>query len=203
MRPLLKISQLISLQDARSSAAVGFDLISFSLERGSDRKLSPATAWNIVQWLSGPDIVLEINAQSWPELEELDAQFAYQYVSLPLDAWDGSLPRPLPGLILRAGPEADPAQLVDIASVTGATLPQLRFELSLASPADLAAFAPILSQSLVHFTQPEAAEAFLDEAVALPWGLAFGPEWEEEPGVLDYARIDAFMERFEARFPAE
>ena len=71
MHPILKINQLTNLQDARSSAAVGFDLISFSLERGNPKKLSAAMVWNIVNWLSGPEIVLDLNVASLEELPEV------------------------------------------------------------------------------------------------------------------------------------
>ncbi|RMG61073.1 MAG: hypothetical protein D6722_20175, partial [Bacteroidetes bacterium] len=188
MRPRLKISPLISLQDARSSAAVGFDLIGFSLARGSDRKLSPATAWNMVQWLSGPDIVLEMNQASLSELQELDQQFAYQYVSLPLAEWNGTLPSGLPGLILRGDESQDPETLEAIASAAAAIQLPLFFELSLSGPDSAAPFLSLLPQSFLHFPDPAAAVQALQDAQWVPYGFSLGPEWEEEPGVLDYER---------------
>ena len=83
MRPILKISKLANLQDARSSAAVGFHQISFDLQRGSMSKLSASMVWNMVQWLSGPEVVLEMDVASLPELEDIKGQFEYQSVSIP------------------------------------------------------------------------------------------------------------------------
>ena len=117
-KPSLKIGPLTNLQDARSSAAVGFDLVTFSLERGSNKKLSGSMIWSIIQWLSGPEIVLEINRFSLEELKEIEGVFTYEYLSLPLEEWGEDL-LALPGkLILRTSSDSSPEQLENILSST-------------------------------------------------------------------------------------
>mgnify|MGYP006269998637 CR=1 FL=1 len=197
MRPRLKISNLISLQDARSSAAVGFDLVSFNLTRGDERKLSAAMIWNLVQWISGPDIVLEMNGASLPELADIQQSFQPGYLTLPLaersQAADLS---GLPPLILKAEVMDDPEALAQLA----AAQTDLRFELHLTQLADVARFAPVLGRSLLHFPSLDEAEAYLRSDAPVAWGLSLDREAEEEPGVLDYERIDQFIEVFEDHY---
>ncbi|GAB4421149.1 MAG: hypothetical protein OHK0039_35620 [Bacteroidia bacterium] len=191
MRPQLMISRLTSLQDARSSAAVGFDLVGFSLTRGDHRKLSVSMAWNIVQWLTGPRIVLEIDSPSLPELEAALAQFPVHHASLPLADAGLTLPAGLGAPILRgdaqAGVDAWAAALADGEPLGELWLPDV--------PA-VQPFGALLPRLLLHFARLEDAVDFLRTAEQLPYGFAFGTEAEEEPGVLDYARIDSFLELF-------
>ena len=83
MKPQLKIGPLTQLQDARSSAAVGFDWLSFSLERGNPKKLSPSLIWNIIQWVSGPEIMIELDAASYMEWEEVQTLFPAKAACVP------------------------------------------------------------------------------------------------------------------------
>ena len=181
MRPRLKISNLISLQDARSSAAVGFDLVSFNLTRGDER----------------PDIVLEMNGASLSELAHIQQSFQPGYLTLRLaersQAADLS---GLPPLILKAEVMDDPEALAQLA----AAQTDLRFELHLTQLADVARFAPVLGRSLLHFPSLDEAEAYLRSDAPVAWGLSLDREAEEEPGVLDYERIDQFIEVFEDHY---
>jgi len=198
VRPKLKISNLISLQDARSSAAVGFDLISFSLERGSHHKLSVSLAWNIIQWISGPAIVVELNRASLPELTEAQQTFSVDYATLPLDEWSPDMQADLPPVILRGDHQADPQRLAEW--LAAAPADRLFLELSLPSPAEAERFAPVAERSLFHFHSIEMAEEMVQTSQVVPWGFAFYQEAQEEPGVLDYERIDDFLELFNERF---
>jgi len=200
MRPRLKISNLISLQDARSSAAVGFDLISFNLTRGDDRKLSAAMVWNMVQWLSGPEIALELNVDSLPELEEAQKSFQPGYITLPLSQWSDTWLGQLPPVILKAEVLDDPAALIAIVAAADQAEQSLYFELSLSQIADVERFEGVMQRSLVHFPTLEMAIAYVQGAAPTAWGISFDQEAEEEPGLLDYERIDAFIEVFEARY---
>jgi hypothetical protein len=200
MRPRLKISNLISLQDARSSAAVGFDLISFNLARGDDRKLSAAMIWNLVQWLSGPAIVLEMNVASLPELDEISQSFQPAYITLPLAEWGQFSLGAWPPIILKTTDQADPAHLTAIMAEAEAAGQPLYLEVSLTEGTPVARFAEVLGRSLLHFPSLALAQAYLQSESPLAWGLSLDREAEEEPGVLDYEAIDGFIEVIEARF---
>jgi len=200
MRPRLKISNLISLQDARSSAAVGFDLISFNLTRGDDRKLSAAMVWNMVQWLSGPEIAVELNVDSLPELEEAQKSFQPSYITLPLSEWSDPLLGQLPPVILKAEVLDDPERLIAAAASADDAGQPLYFELGLQQIADVERFEGVMHRSLVHFPTLDLAIAYVQGPAPTAWGISLDREAEEEPGVLDYERIDAFIEAFEARY---
>ncbi|MEM9984060.1 MAG: hypothetical protein AAF804_03105 [Bacteroidota bacterium] len=197
MRPKLKISQLTNLQDARSSAAVGFDLISFSLERGSNRKLSVSMAWNMIQWLSGPAITLELNRASLPEWEEAKKSFEPEWITLPWQDWEPGLAEDVKVILRVEGDQAPPA-LKAIMSEDRAE--NLFLELHLSSIAEIAIWHDWLERAFLHFPDLDQAEAYIDQEYPLPYGFSFYQEAEEEPGVLDYVRIDDFMEVFNEKF---
>lgn len=190
MRPLLHIGPLTSLQDARSSAAVGFDIISFSLERGSDRKLSGSLIWNMINWLSGPQIFLEWNAESVPEVEGLAASVVFQGLISP---WTDQ------ATLALASPQPQwwrtPASLLPQQSE--ATISWVE----VATAQEALALAPYYARCILHITDFEESFAFLAQAESWPYGLSLGAEAEEEMGVLDYERIDEWLEKFQERFP--
>ena len=203
LRPKLKISNLISLQDARSSAAVGFDMISFNLVRGAHQKVSVSMAWNIIQWLSGPDIVLELTQASLPEREEAAQTFSFGLVSLPLTEWTPQLPLGEEGLILRADASADPEEVARFLSAAQAQGREVWIELHLPQGEDLARYAAVRERCLLHLPSLDLVERFIQSGAEMPGGFAFYDEAEEEPGVLDYERIDDFLEVFNEVFDEE
>lgn len=61
---LLKVGPVTNLQDARYAAALGAHYLSFSLEPGHPYKLGPELVSEMMQWLSGPRMVLECGAEA-------------------------------------------------------------------------------------------------------------------------------------------
>ncbi|WNJ21275.1 hypothetical protein [Pontibacter sp. G13] len=205
MRPILKISNLTQLQDARSSAAVGFDIISFSLERGSNRKLSASMIWNMVNWLSGPEIALELNEASIPELDQVAEQMDYQVLTFPAAGFGLSLlgDRTAKKIILRTDAPAPDAEIeAALEALTGAGIQGI-VEVSLENPQDAANWTPLADQVLLHFPALGHLSLFVDNSDWAPLGFAIGQEAEEEPGTLDYEAIDDFIDAFEERFPRD
>lgn len=202
VRPLLKINRLTHLQDARSCAAVGFDYISFSLERGDPHKLSAAMVWNIVQWLSGPKVVLDLNRQSLEELEAVRPMFSWEAVSLPAADWDRSLELAGP-VILRAESNLNQEELAWLKEQAGAAA--LQFELAVETGAQAQAYAPVVSELWLHFSQTEALEAYVKAGGLPPLGFVFGEELRdpEEPEFLDYTRLDDLLVLLEEAYPDE
>ncbi|MEM6343457.1 MAG: hypothetical protein AAF927_06235 [Bacteroidota bacterium] len=194
MRPVLKVSNLISLQDARSSAAVGFDLISFSLERGSSKKLSSSLIWNIVQWLSGPEVVLELNLMSLEELEEVKKLFEWSLITLPFEEYDERLLSEHPKLILRTDQFTDPAKISEIVEQAADAGADLKFEVSLPDAESASAYLGVAEYVFLHFASLDALISFVNAAPFAPYGLSLGEEAEEEPGFLHYERIDDLMD---------
>lgn len=201
MRPKLKISRLTNLQDARSSAAVGFDIISFSLERGNDKKLPASSIWSIVNWLSGPEILIELTVASLEELEEVQQTLTVSHVSLPASEWNIQLQDQVPThVLLRADHGSSAASLLAHIQEANSQGIEMMIELSLQSPDQVESFSTILNHCLLHFPRLDITQSFAATSPVLPYGFALGEEAEEEPNQLDYARIDDFIDVFEARF---
>ncbi|MEO1448881.1 MAG: hypothetical protein AAFV07_05095 [Bacteroidota bacterium] len=190
MRPLLHIGPLTSLQDARSSAAVGFDVISFSLERGSPRKLSGSLIWNMINWLSGPEIFLEWNAPSLPEVQGLADTVVYQGLIAPwadVGELASASDKPQWWRIPASGISEAPDNVLLYVEVNSA--------------AEALALEPHFARLILHFPDLEASFDFLNQTTSWPYALSLGPEAEEEMGVLDYERIDEWLEKFQEHFP--
>ncbi|MEL6672607.1 MAG: hypothetical protein AAFR61_10465 [Bacteroidota bacterium] len=196
MRPLLQIGNLINLQDARSSAAVGFDMINFSLAKGDPRKLSVSLVWNIIQWLSGPEVVLEINAESQDELKEATAQFPIHFAAIPYadrQAVDFSL---APAWILRGfHPESPAAVEAALAEIQALDRP-VYLELSLETALEALAYEAYFPDLFLHFEEMREATTFVQLKKEAVKGLSFYDEAEEEFGQLHYENIDDFLEVF-------
>lgn len=201
MRPKLKISNLTNLQDARSSAAVGFDLISFSLERGSDKKLSASMVWNIVNWLSGPGIVLEMNAASLEELSEVKKMFSWQYITIPASEWDLQIFDYADAVILRTDSAFSPQEIRRLVQQAESLEKELKFEIQLHAISETTIYHTVAEYIFFHFPDIDEAEAYIQSGDFQPFGFSFGDEAEEEPGLLNYQRIDDFLEIFANHFP--
>lgn len=179
------IQALTTLQDARYCAAMGIDYVGFSLERGSARKLPVTLVWNMAQWITGPEIVLHLNADSLEELEEARQSVAVAAITLPLS--DAAA-----GLSV-----ADPAEIIlqgkanEIAEIQGllARYPALRFEVTVDQVEDIPADLPA-ENMLVHFFGRETLRAFLATGNPLGYALVLGAEALDESGELDYAFLD-------------
>jgi hypothetical protein len=191
MRPKLKIGPLISLQDARSCAAVGFDVISFSLARGSFRKLSASTVWNMIQWLDGPAICLELNADSLEELTEARKQFEPAWIEADWTERNAEWPAGFPLLLTASLQELTPAD----AAAWLNTRPNSYLQLSLPEATLPAAWHALLPRLFLHLPEPAlAGNRFFLPGIS-PAGWALSTEWEEAPGELDYQAIDDALEQ--------
>ena len=204
MRPKLKIGPLTQLQDARSSAAVGFDILSFSLERGSMKKMSPAMIWNMVNWIQGPQILLELNAASLEELEEMNKSFQASYVQLPLAEWDAALlPQLAQGIYLKADKGANISDIKSSLSQIADAGKEGIVEISLDEISEVGEYQEILATTYLHFSSSETLFEYLKQEGPNPLGFALGEEFREDAEYLDYERIDDLIELMEELFDEE
>lgn len=201
MRPRLLIGPLTQLQDARSSAAVGFDFVSFSLERGSHRKMSAPLVWNITQWISGPEIVIETSRESLEELEEAAQNITWRYVSFPASEWGADLAGQFPAVLLRADTSLSPGAMKQARSEAEAAGTELLFELSVADGSDLWPYRELMPYLFLHASRMEDLLSLSKIADNQAFGLSLREEAEEEPGQLDYLRIDDWIEDYQRTYP--
>ncbi|MEL6251771.1 MAG: hypothetical protein AAFR87_07165 [Bacteroidota bacterium] len=204
MRPKLKIGPLTQLQDARSSAAVGFDILSFSLERGSMKKMSPAMIWNMVNWIQGPEILLELNAVSLEELEEMNKSFQANYVQLPLSEWDAAfLSQLASGIYLKAGKGSNLEEIKKCLSAIEKAGNEAYVEISLDEISEVGEYQAILEKSYLHFRNSDTLFEYLKQEGPNPLGFALGEEFREDAEYLDYEKIDELIELMEELFVEE
>ncbi len=189
MRPKLKISHLTNLQDARYSAAVGFDYVSFCMERGHAKKLAPELVWNIANWLEGPEIILEVNADSMDELAE--TKVAPAMVAMPLANWPQNISETT--VLLRTNVTTEPAELTAILDKGDSTGKDIFFEISLQRPDQLQPFLSILDRLFLHFPSLQMAHDFLKKGQHLSYGISLREEAEEAPGELNYEMLDELV----------
>ncbi|MDX2250614.1 MAG: hypothetical protein SF052_27780 [Bacteroidia bacterium] len=201
MRPKLKISNLTNLQDARSSAAVGFDLISFCLERGSNKKLSPEMIGNIANWLSGPEIILEMNVVSLGELSLIDKTFSWRYITLPFSEWNDDLLNLSGAVILRADETCNSEVIRSLVQQAGFREKELKFEINLPHAEAAKNYISVAEHIFLHFPDITQTLACVQSEAILPFGFSLGEEAEEEPGMLNYQLLDEFLEIFSLHFP--
>ena len=202
MQPKLKINNLTNLQDARYSAAVGFDYVSFSLERGSLKKLAPNLIWNIVNWLEGPEVILELNTQSLEELEHVDKTFNYRYITLPMEEWSDLIFQTTPKIILRANSQLLAEDISTMCKEAAESGFELKIELLLNSLEELTNYKDVLEFIFVSFKDFSFTKRLIEESKHIPYGISFGEEVEIE-GLIEYEEIDDFIEKFGERFENE
>lgn len=209
MRPTLAIGPLTNLQDARSSAAVGFDMISFSLERGSLRMLGSNLIWNIVTWLSGPSIILELNRHSLDELNTMGESVSIGVLSFPVEDWlfwiqegvDIKETLPVSTVWLRRADnlqEEDKEEILQQAEEQGI---DLSFVLIVNDTTTLSENHQ--EKTFLHFQDLVMATEFVTQSHWQPAGILLGEEAEEEFGVLNYEAIDEWLEVVNERFEEE
>ena len=190
----LKISNITNLQDARYSAAVGFDMISFCMERGNQRKLSPNLIWSMAEWLEGPEIALEVNAFSMEELEAIGTSLQYQWVICPAEEWEASSWDKVPGLVARIDVGTAISTIEQLKEDAIHSQKPLQFECVLNSQEEFSAFEAILPISWVNLPRLELAQELYAKADFPALGLSIREEGEESIGMLNYEGLDELTE---------
>lgn len=185
-----KLGPLTQLQDARYGAAVGFTLISFSLSRGDNRKMPGNSIWGMMQWLDGPQFVIDLNPESFEELENLGENPHYVGLSwADFEAGKELVPEGV-GLILYADTSISANEIAErVTAYEG----DLKIEVLLENPAP---YESVAEHVILHFQQLDQAETFLGDMPFEPFGIAIGSEAEEAPDELDYERLDDIMAVF-------
>ncbi len=209
MRPILAIGPLTNLQDARSSAAVGFDMISFSLERGSLRMLGSNLIWNIASWLSGPSIILELNRHSLDELKDMGESVSIGALSFPIEDWrewmeEGVNPRemlPDANVYLRIAHEVDDEEIYKVRKQAETLGIELMFVVKVIE--NLPSLEQHKEYIFLHFQSIEKATSFVSGSEWHPTGIFLGDEAEEEFGMLNYEAIDEWLEVVNEHFEEE
>lgn len=195
MKPVLKISGIRDLQDARYCAAVGISLIGFNMGRYKERQVQAESVKEILSWLSGPVAVGEFAYETADEIARAAATSGIRYLSLPIDYAIGELAGLALPLILRVETENE----MMIAGRAESFPPGTLFEV----PAEfLGTFqvqwlASRMPQFLVLAPQPEAVWSLLSGLQ--PHGFSLGHFAEEPGGSINYEACDEFLAQYSER----
>lgn len=202
MKPVLKISRLTNLHDARYCSAVGISLMSFRLDPGHEDSVEPKSAAEIISWLSGPQYIGEFGYQTPDEIQNLLEVVPLSFVEVPLD-YHPDLAEEIDCRLIFC-PE-DPRHTVDTilaqTEVLSSRFPDALFELNFDSLESLDAFlseAPdLLPRLLIDYPEPDPIYAGLRRQGGKPFGFSLGVFVEEADGVLDYEKCDDFLEQYQ------
>lgn len=185
-RPLVYVSRITNLSDARYCAGMGVDLLGFVIDPADPDYVSPETYQQLVGWLSGPERVAEVGSAAFNEVL-LREQYAPQYVHIAshrLSQWPVSDTK----LIVEVPAEALPSlrkQLEGRGDVAFLLVPGLDTPL----PAETATGIPVLTgilpsqgHSLTHLARTGAA------------GIVLQGSREAAPGLKDYDHLSQVLE---------
>jgi phosphoribosylanthranilate isomerase len=67
----VKLGQVSNLSDARYAAAVGIDYIGFCFDPTNENYIAPIKAKEMMDWITGSNIVAEFGAQSFEEIKDI------------------------------------------------------------------------------------------------------------------------------------
>lgn len=201
MKPVLKISELANLHDARYCAAVGIFLQAFSLEKGHPKKVDIEVLKEIKPWLAGPLVIGEYGLESLDEIRADLGVVDLDYVSLPMDYPSDMAKELAVKLVFRSvselklGSEAM-ALVLEIAGL----FPEAILELSLPDPDldiwEILASANLIERCLFKFPQADPIWVLMKKGGLQPFGFSLGTYVQEADGFLDYEQCDEIVDRY-------
>ena len=82
-KKILKLSKTLSLTEARYASALGFDFIGFCFDKNDPNYITPVKAKEIMNWVSGPEMVAEFHENpSVEEIENIISILGFEYIEL-------------------------------------------------------------------------------------------------------------------------
>ncbi len=99
----IKVNHITNLHDSRFCAAEDVKYISFSLEKGHIRKVSIQLIKDIIEWLSGPIVVIDFGSDLQSLLDFVSDNNYCDYVQVDLELLSQNLPIPSEKIIVTIG----------------------------------------------------------------------------------------------------
>lgn len=181
-RPLVYVSRITNLSDARYCAGMGADLLGFVLDPSDPDYVSPESYHQLIGWISGPARVAELgNAAVRPE--EFRTQYAPEYLhvtssrlsDLPVGAFQLIVELSLDELAhLPSRPDIAHVLLTDLAKNPAPALPA--------------------GLSVLAAGYPDAGPVVAYLARAGASGIALQGSRESAPGLKDYDHLSRVLE---------
>lgn len=202
MKPILKISRLTNLHDARYCSAVGIGLISFRFEADQSDSISPKDAAEIIGWLSGPQYIGEFGYLPPDEIKTILEAVSLSYAVLPMDYHpDLAADLDIPVIFRPEDPRLSPETILSEVEALAARFPEALFELNFDVFESIDEFSfenhPLFPRFLIGYGDANSIYAVVKQQGTQPFGFNLGPFIEETEGVIDYEKCDDFLEKYE------
>lgn len=185
-KPLVYVSRITNLSDARYCAGMGVDLLGYVVDPTDPDYVSPEAYQQLLGWISGPARVIETGS-SLPDLKKITETYAPEYLHV---SWTQLSQLPVGSLKLIVEiPYEDLRNLMprsDIAHVLVSGAPEKRI------------MAPNGVTALIsHIPDGKSLHNLLDITGAD--GIALRGSKEVTPGLKDYDHLSKVLEELESK----
>lgn len=181
----VKVGDVTSLSEARYCAGMGVDLIGFPVGAGG---LAPDQYKQIMDWITGPEFVLEVAHLSVEDIDKVTSQYPGHYVLVNARQLAALRRSDIQFYVALTEQEweASREQLKSFANVAGVELLNSGIEMA----RQVALHFPVL----LHLHDRLDVNDVLASGVN---GISLTGAAEERPGLQDYSRLAAVLEQLE------
>lgn len=184
LKAKVKVGNVNSLSAARYCAGMGVDFLGF---RMGDNGLNPVTYKEIIEWISGPELILEAHRDHSLSLQEITDNYPGHYIEINKEQlhW---LENDDCQFILFIDHTDLPHVLEGVAGKSN--LKYIEVSVDTVEDAQLSSPLPVI----LLLRDPR----WLDQAMQLPvYALSLISGDEERPGLMDYAGVAEVLEMLE------
>ncbi len=194
---MIKISNITNLQDARYCAAMGFQLINFSLLSEDTQRLSAQQIREIAAWLSGPQYVLACNEASVADLQAIHGTFPYHYIEIPAEDWQKFSFLPAIPFILKVKGKWEVAALATLIEEVKKHHNASKIEIEMDTTHDFSSYESLFPNIFIHTPSLQILSELVETYQNMPFGFSIREEGGELSGDLDYEALDKMCEQIE------
>lgn len=192
---MIKIANITNLQDARYCAAMGFQLINFSLLPQEAQSLTAQQIREIAAWLSGPQYVLSCDAASVAELQAIHGTFPYHYIEIPVEDWQKFSFLPTIPFILKVKAKQEVSALAILIEEVQKHHKASKIEIEVESADDFLNYESLFPNIFIHTPSLQMLSELIETHQKMPFGFSIREEGVELSGNLDYEALDKLCEQ--------
>jgi len=184
LKAKVKVGNIDNLSSARYCAGMGVDYLGFRIGNAG---LTPAALKEIVEWVSGPRVILEAHRDASLKLEDITVNYPGHYIEINSRQlqWLESSDCEFVLFVTQA-------EWPEVSGKIGKTSNLKYIELAADSINDL--ILPSQAPVILHLGKA----AWLDRAMQLPvYALSLTSGDEERPGLMDYSAVADVLEALE------
>lgn len=187
---MIKIENIQNLDEARYCAAVGFEMLSFSLQNTT---LTPPKIREIASWLTNVKFDLSATLADENALRELAATFPFHSLTVEEKEWETFQEKNLifdKPLIIKK----EESSLIRIEKITTLTT-GIKWQIKADSYAQIKDLQPYFEAIFVELPSIQAIMEWIDAQQPLPYGFILKETARTQEGELDYDNLDLLAEK--------